>query len=285
MIHWITDGSHYALVEFTEARCFLIPNGNYYSGFLNDATPDLERFLSERGCTSTGILGTNRTMRYKEGTLEQKEKFVVVGKGHWMESTKYNLDMPSTPLLVITSGEAGRGRSHTPHACRWDTQLRHVAIRATFSSNAGVARKRAAGHRPAIRSLAYGHIVGGARVWKGRRVGNRLRHRLARQRLHRDRDSVRRIRYRWRPLRQVGTPAPFRRPRRRRYPEPYCGSRPAFRQTIGRAAFLVTENSRLAGKSTAAPQPVGDAPSFVSAQTKLLRNFILRQRVRGWSNA
>jgi hypothetical protein len=53
------------------------------SGFLNDASPELEAFLSERGHQSTSFLGMNKTMRYREGALETGEQIAVVGLAHW----------------------------------------------------------------------------------------------------------------------------------------------------------------------------------------------------------
>lgn len=103
----LSDGSQYALVEFTEAECHLVPDANYSSGFLEDATPHLERFLSRHGHSSTNLLGLNRTLRYKEGILEENESFVVAGKGRWSETKAHDLKIPSPRILVMTSGEDG----------------------------------------------------------------------------------------------------------------------------------------------------------------------------------
>lgn len=104
----LSDGTHYALVEFTVAKSYIVPDANYRSGFLNDATPELEAFLSQRGYSSTGLLGMNRSLRYKEGVLEHKETFAVAGKGQWSETKKHNLNIPAQRILVITPGEDGK---------------------------------------------------------------------------------------------------------------------------------------------------------------------------------
>jgi len=78
----IEDGSGKAVVRTAMVQPVLDRDMDARSGFLNDATPELEAFLSERGHSSQGWV-FNKTMRYREGVLEPGESVCVVGVGRW----------------------------------------------------------------------------------------------------------------------------------------------------------------------------------------------------------
>jgi hypothetical protein len=56
----------------------IVQDRNYSSGVLDDATPELERFLSIYGEKSKGVL-LNRRLSYREGVLSAGERVVVCG--------------------------------------------------------------------------------------------------------------------------------------------------------------------------------------------------------------
>jgi hypothetical protein len=74
----IEDGTGSALVELTYPLVVLNMDTHLRSGFLNDATPELGTFLSRHGVSSQGWV-FNKTLRYKEGALEEGEKVAVFG--------------------------------------------------------------------------------------------------------------------------------------------------------------------------------------------------------------
>lgn len=93
--HWVTvvdehdgvdfflrDGAAKALVKTELVQAVLDKDAKLSSGVLNDATPQLEAFLAERGHSTQGWI-FNKTMRYHEGVVEPGERVCVVGVGRW----------------------------------------------------------------------------------------------------------------------------------------------------------------------------------------------------------
>lgn len=78
----ILDGSAKAVIDTAHVRPILDRDMHLSSGFMNDATPELEAFLAERGLSSQGWV-FNKTMRYREGVLEPGEHVCVVGLARW----------------------------------------------------------------------------------------------------------------------------------------------------------------------------------------------------------
>lgn len=98
----IRDGRHCAYLSSNRVKTYFVQDKNFSSGFLNDAQPKLEAFLAQHGLSSTGFLGFNKTMRYKEGVLEQGESVVVVGTGKWKQKEDLNLTISDSRVLEIT---------------------------------------------------------------------------------------------------------------------------------------------------------------------------------------
>ncbi|WP_219007603.1 E3 ubiquitin ligase family protein [Aquimarina litoralis] len=73
----------------------------YTSGTWNDAPEFLEKYLASHGRKSTGFLGFNKSLRYKEGIIEIGEQITVLGVGNWKESD-HNFDRYSSKSLHIS---------------------------------------------------------------------------------------------------------------------------------------------------------------------------------------
>ncbi len=101
----IKDGSHYALLDRKNRKSYLVPDAKYNSGFLNDPTPELESFLNMHGHKSEGLFGMNKTIRYREGVLEEGEQVAVTGRGRWMDASQFNLDLGIEKVLVLVAPE------------------------------------------------------------------------------------------------------------------------------------------------------------------------------------
>jgi hypothetical protein len=97
----LKDGNHYAYVKTHLVKSHLISDANYTSGFLDDATPELEKFLSRHSEKSEGFLGFNRTLRYEEGILEEGELVAVLGMGKWKSAKVHNFKVPAQKILVL----------------------------------------------------------------------------------------------------------------------------------------------------------------------------------------
>ncbi len=96
----VEDPSGIARVDVSDAQPLLVMDAHFRSGTLNDADRKLEAYLESFGTKSTGALGFNRTLRYREGVLEPGERVVVLG------STTMEADS--------TTGGAYRSRSERP---------------------------------------------------------------------------------------------------------------------------------------------------------------------------
>ncbi len=79
----LEDGSGRAIVRASYGQLALAKDARFSSGTFDDAPPELERFLADRGKSSVGMLGFNKKMKYREGILEQGETVSVVGSGQW----------------------------------------------------------------------------------------------------------------------------------------------------------------------------------------------------------
>lgn len=101
----IRDGRHCAFINSDRIKTYLIQDRKFHSGFLNDAEPKLESYLTQHGKSSTGFFGFNRTMRYKEGILEQGEAVVAAGIGKWKRNEELNLKIDDHRVLEITGVE------------------------------------------------------------------------------------------------------------------------------------------------------------------------------------
>lgn len=104
----IKEGEKYALINDSNIKSYIVQDRNYSSGFLDDAEEHLERYLNSKGYESEGFLGMNRTLRYKEGVLEEGEQIAVFGTGNWKDAATFKLPEEYGKVLEVTSttGEA-----------------------------------------------------------------------------------------------------------------------------------------------------------------------------------
>ena len=101
----IREGGNFAFINDNNLKCYIVQDKSFSSGFCNDATENLEKFLNNKGYKSEGFLGLNKTLRYKEGILEREEKIAVFGKGIWKDVTTLELPEKYEKVLEITSNE------------------------------------------------------------------------------------------------------------------------------------------------------------------------------------
>ncbi len=95
----IREGDHCALINDDHLKCYIVQDERFSSGFMNDATGNLENYLNSKGYESEGFLGFNKTLRYNEGILEPDEKIAVYGKGIWRDALE--LDLPENYGRVL----------------------------------------------------------------------------------------------------------------------------------------------------------------------------------------
>jgi hypothetical protein len=102
----IRDGRYRAHIDSNSTlKTYLVQDAEYDSGFRNDATDTLENFLQAHGMDSENFLGMNKTIRYKEGVLEEGECMAVVGRGEWKNAREVSLPESFGRILVLSSTE------------------------------------------------------------------------------------------------------------------------------------------------------------------------------------
>lgn len=98
----IKEGNGCALINCDNIKSYIVQDKKYASGFLNDATDNLESYLNKKGYESIGLFGFNKKIRYKEGVLEEGEEIALYGKGVWKEAIELNLLEDYGKVLEIT---------------------------------------------------------------------------------------------------------------------------------------------------------------------------------------
>jgi len=101
----IRDGRHCAHIDSRNVKSVLVEDRQYSSGFGNDASAELERYLNDHGQKSEGTFGWNKTIRYKEGVLEEGELIAAMGRGEWKNAEQVQLPDTYDRVLEITSTE------------------------------------------------------------------------------------------------------------------------------------------------------------------------------------
>jgi hypothetical protein len=79
---FVEDASGRALVKTENVKIEAHKDGEFTSGFMQDASVHLEEFLARHGQKSEGKT-FNRTLRYRERILEPREAIAVLGRVRW----------------------------------------------------------------------------------------------------------------------------------------------------------------------------------------------------------
>jgi len=82
----IRDGKHCATIDCSQVKSYIVGDRKYSSGFMHDAEENLRRYLARHSKGSTNVLGWNKTLRYREGIIEEGETIAVLGKGEWVRA-------------------------------------------------------------------------------------------------------------------------------------------------------------------------------------------------------
>ncbi len=125
--HWVTlvdeqrvvdfvveDGSGRAVVNTVGAKAAVVKDAKARSGTFNSATPELEALLARHGHDSTGFLGFNKTIRYKEGVIEEGETVAVCGRGR----IERQAGSPRGQLVIGPNNEEPVLISDHPSTCK-----------------------------------------------------------------------------------------------------------------------------------------------------------------------
>ncbi|WP_066632274.1 hypothetical protein [Labilibacter marinus] len=99
----IREGEHYAFINSSHMKSYIVKDRDYSSGTFNDATEELEKYLNSKGHESENFLGLNKSIRYKEGILESNEEIAVLGQGHWKTGAQLGLPSKYKKILEIVA--------------------------------------------------------------------------------------------------------------------------------------------------------------------------------------
>ncbi len=94
-----------AELSTSERRVYLEKDHRQDSGFMNDPSAKLDNYLELHGKTSTGILGFNKKIRYREGIIELDEVIAVKGIAQW-KSISEPIEGYSYSKILALSGTA-----------------------------------------------------------------------------------------------------------------------------------------------------------------------------------
>lgn len=99
----INDGTGVACIKGDNIKSYIVPDAQYRSGWHNDANTHLESYLNRHGFESHGFMGMNKTIRYREGVLEDGEKVALLGRGDWTTASEMHLPDKYERVLLIHS--------------------------------------------------------------------------------------------------------------------------------------------------------------------------------------
>ncbi|BDX39517.1 hypothetical protein CYCD_28720 [Tenuifilaceae bacterium CYCD] len=99
----LKDGRYCAHINTQKVKSYLVQDRIYTSGFMEDATEVLEKYLCAHGHKSENFIGLNKSLRYKEGVLEQGEVVAAMGRGEWKDAAQFNLSITLDRVLVIAA--------------------------------------------------------------------------------------------------------------------------------------------------------------------------------------
>lgn len=101
----INDGSSLAFINDKRIKSYIVQDRNFSSGFMRNASENLEAYLKSKGKSSENFLGMNKTLRYNEGVLEEGEEIAVWGYGKREEAAFLDLPAHLGEILTISSAE------------------------------------------------------------------------------------------------------------------------------------------------------------------------------------
>ncbi|MGQ8337022.1 hypothetical protein ACUNWD_10765 [Sunxiuqinia sp. A32] len=99
----LREGSRYAYIKSDKIKSYVVDDIEYKSGLWNDASNELERYLNNHQLESQSFLGLNKTIRYREGVLEENEEVAVLGTGEWRNASEIGLPSQFQRVLLIQS--------------------------------------------------------------------------------------------------------------------------------------------------------------------------------------
>ena len=100
----ISIKKQYALIDSKLVKSFISKDKEYTTGIRN--LPILvTTLLKNRGHSPTNFYAEYDTITLKEGTLQQGETIVAIGKATWKYAIEINIKIPNEKILVISAAD------------------------------------------------------------------------------------------------------------------------------------------------------------------------------------
>ncbi len=97
----VYESNSCAMIDTKKVKSYIVEDRKYSSGTFHDAEERMEKYLNAHNNESTGFLGFNKALRYKEGILEPGETIAVVGKGQWKRTERTDIPAPYGKILMM----------------------------------------------------------------------------------------------------------------------------------------------------------------------------------------
>ena len=88
-------------IDSNNIQKYVVFDAKFSSGTFNDPSNRLIQYLEQFGKESTGILGFNKILRFREGILEIGETVAVLGEGRWKDAHEPDLPESFGRVLYI----------------------------------------------------------------------------------------------------------------------------------------------------------------------------------------
>jgi len=97
----IREGRSCACIDTSRVESYIVDDAKYESGIFNDPTEVLDNYLSAHNLNSENFIGFNKSMRYREGILEEGEVISVLGQARWKHTETGEWSDDFGKLLII----------------------------------------------------------------------------------------------------------------------------------------------------------------------------------------
>lgn len=125
---YLMDQTGIVRVNPVKAKTDLALSFKDSSGFMNDPSPNAQRFLGQMGISSTNFIGMNRRMRFSESVIKPNQAIYVLGTAlGWhsggKDQEKFVIQKGGfmTPFLLTTKSEEQLVKKYLLHFILWWT--------------------------------------------------------------------------------------------------------------------------------------------------------------------
>lgn len=101
----IKDGNSHALIGTENSKSNLKTDKTYHTGTFDNPIELLKKYLEKHGIASADLSNLNKSVRYKEGIIEEGETVSAAGKVAWKNKSELKFEIPVERILVVGPNE------------------------------------------------------------------------------------------------------------------------------------------------------------------------------------